>query len=122
MKVKEILDETGNFGPASDISIKGPYNMNDIRGPFDISTPNSPEQEENSEDEVPEDDDEGETLCGHCNGTGEGMYDGSRCGMCRGSGVIKHEEGPDPDEWYDRKRDSQWDGSGADLGGWSDDD
>lgn len=25
--------------------------------------------------------------CGHCNGTGEGMYDGSSCSNCNGTGV-----------------------------------
>ena len=28
-----------------------------------------------------------EGLCGHCNGSGEGIYDGSHCSICRGSGV-----------------------------------
>jgi len=28
-----------------------------------------------------------EVICNHCNGSGEGMYDGSRCGHCGGSGV-----------------------------------
>lgn len=27
-----------------------------------------------------------ECICSHCNGSGEGMYDGSRCSMCGGSG------------------------------------
>lgn len=26
-------------------------------------------------------------LCNNCNGTGEGMNDGTRCGYCHGSGV-----------------------------------
>ena len=30
-------------------------------------------------------------LCGDCNGSGEGMYDGSRCRGCRGSGVERLE-------------------------------
>jgi hypothetical protein len=25
-------------------------------------------------------------ICGSCNGSGEGMYDGSTCHMCKGSG------------------------------------
>lgn len=28
-----------------------------------------------------------EGSCGQCNGSGEGMYDGSICGACKGSGV-----------------------------------
>ncbi len=30
---------------------------------------------------------EGDEICGQCNGSGEGMYDGSRCSACGGSGV-----------------------------------
>src|SRR5271157_1388221 len=96
MKVKEIL-ETSNFGPADDMSIEGPYNMNRIEGPYDISTPNG-QQEQEEDDEVPEDEDEGEQLCSSCNGTGEGQYDGSRCYSCKGWGVIRHREEEDPDD------------------------
>ena len=32
-------------------------------------------------------DDEDQPICGKCNGSGEGMHDGSRCGRCGGSGV-----------------------------------
>lgn len=28
-------------------------------------------------------------ICGACNGSGEGMYDGTSCWSCRGSGVGK---------------------------------
>ena len=28
-----------------------------------------------------------EDICGYCNGSGEGMYDGSTCYQCKGSGV-----------------------------------
>src|SRR5690606_31729620 len=27
-------------------------------------------------------------YCGNCDGSGEGMYDGSRCGLCGGSGEL----------------------------------
>ena len=27
-------------------------------------------------------------LCSACNGSGEGMYDGTRCSSCGGSGVV----------------------------------
>lgn len=103
MKVREIL-ETGNYGPADDMSINGPYNMNRIEGPYDISTPN-PEQEEDSEDE-----DDGERLCSSCNGTGEGQYDGSRCYACKGWGVIKPREEPDPDYLRDKMIDDKMTG------------
>ena len=31
-------------------------------------------------------------ICPDCNGSGEGMYDGTRCGHCKGSGVEKPEK------------------------------
>lgn len=33
--------------------------------------------------------------CPHCDGTGEGMYDGQSCGACRGSGIAKGEREDD---------------------------
>lgn len=30
-------------------------------------------------------------LCAHCNGSGEGMHDGTKCWECKGSGVIPWE-------------------------------
>ena len=40
-----------------------------------------------------------EVICATCNGSGEGMYDGSRCANCGGSGVdwavIEHNQGED---------------------------
>lgn len=38
-------------------------------------------QEEEEEEELED------PLCTMCNGSGEGMYDGSRCSVCGGSGV-----------------------------------
>ena len=38
-----------------------------------------PEQED-------DDDDDDEHICSGCNGSGEGMYDGSRCYKCHGTG------------------------------------
>lgn len=35
---------------------------------------------------------EQESLCTACNGSGEGQYDGTRCGTCKGKGVVYHEE------------------------------
>jgi len=41
-------------------------------------------------------------MCSHCSGSGEGMADGSRCIVCRGSGVMRGEpDEPDPDAKYD---------------------
>lgn len=33
-------------------------------------------------------DDDDQPICGNCNGSGEGMHDGSRCYQCGGSGVA----------------------------------
>ena len=44
------------------------------------------------------DDDEPE-LCTYCNGSGEGMYDGTRCGHCGGRGTMRH----DMEEQEDRR-------------------
>ncbi len=40
--------------------------------------------------------DSGRVICDRCNGSGEGMTDGSVCSTCRGSGEI--EEGGDDGE------------------------
>ena len=37
-------------------------------------------------------DDEDDEICHWCNGSGEGMYDGSRCGHCKGTGVEPVEQ------------------------------
>lgn len=33
-----------------------------------------------------------EVLCGACNGSGEGQYDGTICHFCRGTGTERYEE------------------------------
>lgn len=43
----------------------------------------------------PEDDDEG-GICSACNGSGEGMHDGTTCGTCHGRGELS--AGSDEDE------------------------
>jgi hypothetical protein len=30
-----------------------------------------------------------EDICGYCNGSGEGLYDGSTCYQCKGKGTEK---------------------------------
>ena len=35
-------------------------------------------------------DSESDALCGFCNGSGEGMWDGSSCRSCRGSGMARN--------------------------------
>ena len=49
------------------------------------------EQEEEEEYEPP--------MCGMCNGSGEGMWDGSSCSFCKGSGVIIEDNRDEPDDW-----------------------
>ena len=45
-------------------------------------------------DEYIEEDDEDE-ICSWCSGSGEGMYDGSTCRKCHGSGVEPREKNED---------------------------
>ena len=36
--------------------------------------------------------DDSSVICGHCNGSGEGMADGTRCSICRGCGEVPPSE------------------------------
>jgi hypothetical protein len=46
---------------------------------------------------MPEDlDDYEDEICSWCSGSGEGMYDGSTCGKCHGSGVEPVERDDEP--------------------------
>lgn len=36
-------------------------------------------------------DEQEDVVCGTCNGSGEGMYDGTRCHHCRGGGLEPKE-------------------------------
>lgn len=38
-------------------------------------------------------------TCSNCNGSGEGMYDGSICRYCKGSGEVEIEDEIDFDEY-----------------------
>lgn len=51
-------------------------------------------QRERCQCSEPEDDDEDE-ICSACSGSGEGMYDGSRCYKCKGCGVEPVEKDED---------------------------
>lgn len=52
--------------------------------------------EEIDEPEVePEDEDDEDEICSGCNGSGEGMHDGSSCYKCHGSGVEPVEKDDD---------------------------
>jgi hypothetical protein len=46
------------------------------------------------------DDDESYDVCSACSGSGEGMWDGSRCYKCHGTGCEPIEQGDD-DEYID---------------------
>jgi len=41
------------------------------------------------EDCMPDPRNDERCLCSHCNGSGEGMYDGSSCRVCHGSGEVR---------------------------------
>lgn len=53
-----------------------------------------PEDDEAAVFEEAEEDDD---ICIHCNGSGEGQYDGTRCRSCGGSGVERTER--DEPDW-----------------------
>ena len=44
-------------------------------------------------DDIEQPDDDDDTICPQCNGSGEGMYDGSKCHACHGSGVERYDSG-----------------------------
>ena len=44
------------------------------------------------------DDDDDYNICGECNGSGEGMTEGSSCSMCGGSGEIDDDD-DDEGDW-----------------------
>ena len=68
---------------------------------------NDDTQERSDEDYERSEDDDGYEICHRCNGSGEGMYDGSRCGFCKGTGEEPVERGcddfdfPEEDDYYD---------------------
>jgi len=49
-----------------------------------------------------------EDLCTNCNGSGEGMYDGSTCYVCKGHGtIIVNDDEQDIDDEYDKENDDE---------------
>lgn len=49
------------------------------------------------------------SICVHCNGSGEGMYDGTTCHYCKGRGEEPLEQLLDEDDLYDMKRQEKLD-------------
>lgn len=45
-----------------------------------------------------------DAICPACNGSGEGMHDGTRCHSCGGGGTDRRQYEPDPDDWHDYGR------------------
>lgn len=67
--------------------IKGFTKRASIEGNIRIIKIQKPSKTNNMKPEL--ENQEEESLCTMCNGTGEGMYDGSRCSVCGGSGEAK---------------------------------
>ena len=63
---------------------------------------------EAADDAIEDDDDE--QICIQCNGSGEGMHDGTRCGHCHGSGVerdLSNREDWEAERAYQRDEDER---------------
>lgn len=56
------------------------------------------------EDDEPEDEDDS-GICPGCAGSGEGMYEGTRCHTCGGSGELNN-SGPDRYDWLADRADA----------------
>jgi hypothetical protein len=54
----------------------------------------------------PDDDDDYECICGHCNGSGEGMYDGTTCSACGGSGIERDDDDEGSDDYWETEGDN----------------
>jgi hypothetical protein len=63
--------------------------------------------DEEPEDEEVAGEDEEDRICGACNGSGEGMFDGTRCSSCRGTGEEPRESDFDDFDPPDDYRESQ---------------
>jgi len=55
---------------------------------------------------------EEESICSYCNGSGEGMHDGTTCGHCKGSGVelVNDYLDDDADWYYDQMKEREMEG------------
>ena len=60
----------------------------------------APMNEDNEHEDYTDDiDDDGYEICHRCNGSGEGMYDGSTCGFCKGTGEEPVEKDCDDSDY-----------------------
>ena len=73
-KATNIFDEYYANNPHDEIVILNKYGL-------DIKSAN-----------IHEEDDDEYGYCPECRGSGEGMWDGSTCRVCGGSGELKHNE------------------------------
>lgn len=61
-------------------------------------------------DSYPDEGEEERTACHLCSGTGIGQHgdpDTSTCYACKGKGYVENDDGPDPDDERDRRRDDR---------------
>lgn len=75
-----------------DVKVMAVPEINEISLTLEIGD----EEEGDEEEEDDEEEEEESETCGNCNGSGEGMYDGSTCSSCKGLGEIRR-PGPEPD-------------------------
>jgi RecJ-like exonuclease len=62
-------------------------------------------------DDCPSHDDDSDVICSNCSGSGEGMYEGSRCSRCGGSGEVSTREPDDDDRadyYWQQKQDREY--------------
>ena len=78
-----VEDENGHFIP---VLLEGKCT---IRYHLHVDDYDDDEEEEIEEIEEEEEEEEYDSLCASCNGSGEGMWDGSTCRVCGGSGVCE---------------------------------
>lgn len=100
---------------ASSTQAAGMADLDAIKKELGLDRANDPDHMELDEPEIhPSDleEDESNQVCDRCNGSGEGMYDGTTCQTCGGSGDSDNPRGKknrdeDGDEEMDRRRDRQ---------------
>lgn len=77
--------DSGILDVSIEVDEENGYNISIVEGKVVIRFVQESEEVYEEEDDDDEDD-----ICSSCNGSGEGMYDGSTCGVCGGSGVNNY--------------------------------